>query len=254
MSTTGERLRLQRKRQEISADEVAIELGVSRSTIFRYENGYIEKVPSNILEKLADILYTTPAYLAGWTDDYHDWERIGNDQGIYPPADYEGSYEDYVKYKVMQESDDLCDSYWNLYDDAIKYLKSLGCQIIEDTTTNNIQVITPINEKLEVPVSDLVSNFMIFGASKPGIKKLLLQKTAFDNMREDERELLMNYNLLNFNGKTEARKRIEELSMIPVYSISESMLNAAHARTDIEPTDEDQAHDDAIMNDDSEWE
>lgn len=32
------------------------------------------------------------------------------------------------------------------------------------------------------------------------------------------------------------------------------VVNAAHARTDIEATDEDQAHDDAIMNDDSEWE
>ena len=31
-------------------------------------------------------------------------------------------------------------------------------------------------------------------------------------------------------------------------------VNAAHARTDIEPTPEGQAHDDAIMNDDSEWE
>ncbi len=250
MSTTGERLRLQRKRQEISADEVAIELGVSRSTIFRYENGYIEKVPSNILEKLADILYTTPAYLAGWTDDYHDWERIGNDQGIYPPADYEGSYEDYVKYKVMQESDDLCDSYWNLYDNAIKYLKSLGCQIIEDTTTNNIQVITTVNEKLDVPVSDLVSNFMVFGSSKPGIKKLLIQKTDFNNLREDERQLLTNYNILNFNGKIEARKRIEELSMISIYTTPEPILNAAHTRTDIDVTEEMIKHDDDIMDND----
>lgn len=250
----GDRIKQRRIDLELTADDLAYRVGKSRATIYRYENGDIENMPTTVLEPLADALHTTPAYLMGWTNDPHNREQIGNDQGMYPSKDYEGSYEDYVKYKVMQESDDLCDSYWNLYDDAIKYLKSLGCQIIEDTTTNNIQVITPINEKLEVPVSDLVSNFMIFGASKPGIKKLLLQKTAFDNMREDERQLLTNYNLLNFNGKIEARKRIAELSMIPVYTISEPMLNAAHARTDIEPTDEDQAHDDAIMNDDSEWE
>jgi len=56
----------------MSADDVAYLLGVSRSTIFRYENGYIEKVPANILEKLAEILKTTPAYLIGRQDYYTD--------------------------------------------------------------------------------------------------------------------------------------------------------------------------------------
>ena len=115
MSITGERLRKQRKRFEISADEVAAELGVSRSTIFRYEYGYIEKVPSSILEKLADILHTTPAYLAGWTNDPNDWEQIGNEQGIYPPKDYEGSYEDYVKYKMYEQQDTLIDEYYDAH-------------------------------------------------------------------------------------------------------------------------------------------
>jgi len=107
MSITGERLKKQRKIMDMSADDIALELGVSRSTIFRYENGSIEKVPANILEKLADILNTTPAYLMGWTDDSHDWERVGNNEGISLPKDYEGSYEDYVKYKMYETQDAL---------------------------------------------------------------------------------------------------------------------------------------------------
>ena len=59
MSITGQRIKKRRKQLEMSADDVAYLLGVSRSTIFRYENGYIEKVPANILEKLAEILKTT---------------------------------------------------------------------------------------------------------------------------------------------------------------------------------------------------
>ena len=70
MSNTGQRMKERRKQLALSADKVADLLGVSRSTIFRYESGYIEKVPANVLEKLAEILKTTPAYLMGWKDDY----------------------------------------------------------------------------------------------------------------------------------------------------------------------------------------
>ncbi len=72
MSLTGQRIKERRKQLEMSADDVASELNVSRSTIFRYENGNIEKVPANILEKLADILKTTPAYLMGWEGSAED--------------------------------------------------------------------------------------------------------------------------------------------------------------------------------------
>lgn len=79
MSITGERIKERRKQLEMSADDVAAELGVSRSTIFRYENGQIEKVPANVLEKLAVILKTTPAYLMGWQDDCFEYPDSGAD-------------------------------------------------------------------------------------------------------------------------------------------------------------------------------
>ncbi|WP_086350157.1 helix-turn-helix domain-containing protein [Candidatus Enterococcus clewellii] len=64
----GERMKARRKQLGISADDVAKKLGVSRSTIFRYEKGDIEKLPTNIMDDLSDILKTTPAYLMGWSD------------------------------------------------------------------------------------------------------------------------------------------------------------------------------------------
>ncbi len=79
MSITGQRIKERRKQLEMSADDVADELGVSRSTIFRYENGQIEKVPANVLEKLAVILRTTPAYLMGWPDDCFEYSDSGKD-------------------------------------------------------------------------------------------------------------------------------------------------------------------------------
>jgi transcriptional regulator with XRE-family HTH domain len=67
--TTGERIRNRRKELDISADKLADRIGVSRSTIFRYENGSIEKMPINTLIPIARALNTTVAYLMGWDDE-----------------------------------------------------------------------------------------------------------------------------------------------------------------------------------------
>jgi len=67
--TTGERIKLRRKELGISADELAVLIGVSRSTMFRYEKGDIEKLPGDALVPIANALSTTPQYLMGWTGD-----------------------------------------------------------------------------------------------------------------------------------------------------------------------------------------
>lgn len=66
--TTGERMKARRKELGYSAEYVAEKLGVSPSTIYRYEKGEIEKMPGDILAPIAEILRTTPARLMGWPD------------------------------------------------------------------------------------------------------------------------------------------------------------------------------------------
>lgn len=68
MSVTGKRMQERRKELGISADTLAEHLGVSRSTVFRYENGDIEKVPANLLSDIAKFLRTSEAFLMGWED------------------------------------------------------------------------------------------------------------------------------------------------------------------------------------------
>lgn len=67
--TVGERIKARRKEIGISADLLADRIGVSRSTIFRYENGSIEKLPLPSLDPIARALFTSVQYLMGWTDD-----------------------------------------------------------------------------------------------------------------------------------------------------------------------------------------
>lgn len=67
--TIGERIKQRRIELGLSADQVAEKLNVDRTTIFRYERGAINKVPTDILAKLAQILYTSPTYLMGLSDE-----------------------------------------------------------------------------------------------------------------------------------------------------------------------------------------
>lgn len=65
----GDRIKQRRKFLGLSVDELAEKLGKNRATIYRYESSDIEKLPTTVLEPLADALKTTPAYLMGWEDD-----------------------------------------------------------------------------------------------------------------------------------------------------------------------------------------
>ena len=73
--TVGERIKQRRKQLGINAEQVAAELGVSPSTVYRYENGAIEKMGIDKLEPIADALHTTPEYLMGRTEECTEGRR-----------------------------------------------------------------------------------------------------------------------------------------------------------------------------------
>ena len=94
--TTAERIKQRRKDLGLRAEDVAERSGVPRSTMFRYENGEIEKLPINHLVPIAKALHTSVDYLMGWTEDEKEpipmdedrldqefvrlFEQLGNDQ------------------------------------------------------------------------------------------------------------------------------------------------------------------------------
>lgn len=64
----GMRIKERRKYLGMSVDDIANKLNKNRATIYRYESNDIENLPVTILEPLAKILETTPAYLMGVED------------------------------------------------------------------------------------------------------------------------------------------------------------------------------------------
>ena len=68
----GQRIKQRRKLLKMSADELGKRLGKDRSTVYRYENGDIEKLPLDILKPIAAALDTTPQFLMGWEAEPED--------------------------------------------------------------------------------------------------------------------------------------------------------------------------------------
>lgn len=107
----GERIKNRRKSLGLSADDLAQRIDKNRTTIYRYESGYIENLPTTILEPLAKALYTTPEYLMGWVDDPNDYEEIANAEGysipddFYPEMNQEDRLKRYYEFKRSEEKD-----------------------------------------------------------------------------------------------------------------------------------------------------
>lgn len=76
-SITGARIKQRRKELGLSAEFLAASIGVSRATMYRYENGGIEKVPVDHIAPLAKALSLDPSYLMGWDDALSDLESVG---------------------------------------------------------------------------------------------------------------------------------------------------------------------------------
>lgn len=61
-----ERIRNRRLELDMSYQDLADKTGMSKSTLQRYETGFIKNIPLSKVEALAKALMVTPEYLMGW--------------------------------------------------------------------------------------------------------------------------------------------------------------------------------------------
>ena len=63
-----QRIKERRLALSMTLAQVAYQVGISESTLSRYETSGIQNMGIDKLEKLAEVLKCTPAYLMGWDD------------------------------------------------------------------------------------------------------------------------------------------------------------------------------------------
>lgn len=64
----SERLKEARENAGYTLEAASSIAGVTKSTLFKYENGLIQNIPINKIEKLAKIYNIAPAYIMGWQE------------------------------------------------------------------------------------------------------------------------------------------------------------------------------------------
>ena len=90
--TVSDRLKKRRLELGLSAAQVGERVGKNKTTIYRYENGEIEKVPYSIIVPLAKALHTTPEYLMGWEEQNDDVMRQLEKDGHITPLSLSGTH------------------------------------------------------------------------------------------------------------------------------------------------------------------
>lgn len=149
-----ENIKKYRSGNDMTLEDVAEKVGVSRQTIQKYESGVISNIPSDKIEKLAEIFSVTPSELMGWnslienirnSDEQSKLEDvlrfIGCDIGykswIIPPKDFEFDSKKYYSIKYEEASFNITtDEYLELINNIKSYLRF---QILELKTKHKIK-------------------------------------------------------------------------------------------------------------------
>ena len=74
--TIGQRIKSRREQLNIGQSELAEKVGVSKQTLYKYENDIVTNIPSDKVEKISYYLETTPAYLMGWEENESNINEI----------------------------------------------------------------------------------------------------------------------------------------------------------------------------------
>ena len=79
--TIAEKLKSLRLKSDRTLDDVGSKVGVTKQTLYKYENGIITNIPLEKIEALAHFYNVSPSYIMGWDSDepttiaaHHDGE------------------------------------------------------------------------------------------------------------------------------------------------------------------------------------
>jgi transcriptional regulator with XRE-family HTH domain len=117
-----------------------------------------------------------------------------------------------------------------------------------------LETLSKIAEALNVLSSDLLDGTVFLPQLNQKTVELFAGKGSLE-ISTDYTKINYLYDCLNEKGQDKAIEQVELLTKIPEYQKKDEnthiLVNAAHARTDIEVTEEMKKHDDDIMNDEN---
>ena len=119
--TKGTRIKRRREELGIGQTDLAKKVGISKQSLYKYEKDIITNIPTDVVERLASALDTTPAFIMGWEGKNNitlEFEQYFQDSGRASRiATYVNAFAklskksqdnviDYMNYQIKKESED----------------------------------------------------------------------------------------------------------------------------------------------------
>lgn len=149
LDSTGERVKKRRKELNLTQEELAKKMGYqNRSSINNIEAGG-RQISQKIVEKLADALDVSPAYLMCWTDDDGLDIRDTHPSDLTPrkaPSDSDKA--------VFEVSEEI-----RLQNAFINYINSIGYEFVEPNQIKKGSVLVEITDNELLDLEEKSSNY-----------------------------------------------------------------------------------------------
>jgi transcriptional regulator with XRE-family HTH domain len=66
---TSKRIKELRTKSDLTMEALAKKIGVSKSTIAKWENGYVDNMRQDMIMKLANVFNVSPLYILGYNEE-----------------------------------------------------------------------------------------------------------------------------------------------------------------------------------------
>lgn len=127
--TKGQRIKKLRTDSGISQTDFAKKVGISKQTLYKYENDIVTNIPSDVIEKIAKTAGSSPEYIMGWNNsDYfatpEDFEKAWKDRGggRHPIDLTDEEYEFVIEARALHNDNfyPRMKKYWDLFKDMFE--------------------------------------------------------------------------------------------------------------------------------------
>nr|DAR14472.1 MAG TPA: helix-turn-helix domain protein [Caudoviricetes sp.] len=112
----GEKLKELRLKSRYTLDEVGKLIGVSKQTLYKYENNIVSNIPSDKIEALANLYRVSPALIMGWDEPTPEYYI---DPAVNAKAEYARAQEGIL----LDAAKDLSDEDLDYVVDLVKRLR-----------------------------------------------------------------------------------------------------------------------------------
>ena len=157
----GSRIKASREAKNLTQEELGALCGTTKQTIFKYENNIVTNIPTDRLEKIAEVLEVTPAYLMGWEGSMlksmAEEHKSGRTQAKEDMFRYFGS--EHTASDLRQQGEKVALLYYKAMDrNSTPELQTL-IELVDDlgpSELENIRVLVQAYLRADAPIREIV--------------------------------------------------------------------------------------------------